>query len=301
MTQRSSPTRLSATSRSEHPASPAEYHKLTTFPVDIPFILDEINTLRLETSKLDVEARQIKSKTARMKQIIHDRNCAIKKALAITEDREQNIKTASDSTLRQLRENIMSLKNTLESRQEELNRIMTQDKLAISDELHIELLEYFCEKDRLKQQLETVHEGEAVVNGEVSRLRQLIVQMRAVERRVSELQLQNDQLAEKSEAYRRGEERMESNCAAERIAARGIGNEDVFVQYQRELEVQIRELTETQAQLRTEIRQIHENDQQNRRFLQSLIDEQAEKIAEAISIQQQPKQQSKSALKPLRR
>jgi hypothetical protein len=296
-----SPTRASTTLRSERVSTPIDLRKSSALSVDPAIILDEINALRLETSKLDIEARQIHSKTARIKQIIHDRNCAIKKALSITDDREQNIKTASDSTLRQLRENIGSLKNTLESRQEELDRVMQQDKLAVSDELHIEVLEYYCELDRLKQQRDTVHDGEAVINGELGRLRQLIAQSRAVERRVCDLQLQNDQLTEKSEAYRRGEERIESNSAAERIAARGIVKEDVFLQQQRELNSQIQELTETQARLKAEIRQVHENDQQNRRYLQSLIDEQADRITEATTAQAPPKKAPRSSLQPLRK
>jgi hypothetical protein len=113
MTRRS-PTRLSAaTPRGDQPAT--DSHKAPTAPSDAAVVLDEINYLRLETSKMEVEARQIKSKTARLKQIIHDRNCQIKRALTATDDREQNIKTASDSTLRQLRENIATLKNTLTS------------------------------------------------------------------------------------------------------------------------------------------------------------------------------------------
>jgi hypothetical protein len=296
-----SPTRASTTPRSERTSVPIDLRKGSALSADPALILDEINALRLETTKLDTETRQIRSKTAHIKHIIHDRDCAIKKALSITDDREQNIKTASESTLRQLRENIASLRNTLESRQEELDRVMQQDKLAVSDELHIEVLEYFCELDRLKQQCATVHEGEAVINSELGRLRQLIAQSRAVERRVCDLQLQNDHLREKSEAYRRGEERIESGSAAERIGAGGIVKEDVFLEQQRELNAQIQELTETQARLKAEISQVHENDQQNRRYLQSLIDEQADRIGEATSVNPPPRKAPRSSVQALRK
>jgi hypothetical protein len=103
-------------------------------------------------------------------------------------------------------------------------------------------------------------------------MRQLIAHGPAVERQVNELQLQNDQLAEKSEAYRRGDERIETNSAAERIAVSGAASEEVFVQQQRELETQIRELNEGHIQTRAEIRHGHENDRQNSTYVQSLID-----------------------------
>ena len=71
--------------------------------------MDEINELKIQTTKMDNETRQLKSKISRMKQIIHERNSQINKALAQTGEVSQGIKTASHSTLNQLRENISSL------------------------------------------------------------------------------------------------------------------------------------------------------------------------------------------------
>jgi hypothetical protein len=51
---------------------------------------------------------------------------------------------------------------------------MKHDKLAIWDELHLDVLAYYHDKDRRQQHLEAVHEGKAVVNGKLVRLRQFM-------------------------------------------------------------------------------------------------------------------------------
>jgi hypothetical protein len=251
--------------------------------VDVAAALDEINALRLETSKMDVECRQIRSKTARMKQIIRDRNFVIKKALTLTDDRDQNIKTASETTLSQLRGNIITLQNTLESRREELDELKACDRLAVSDELKVEVLEYFCELDRLRQQADAVREGDGVITGEMSRLRQQMTQTKATEKKIPEVQAQVDQLVEKLIAYRLGQERIESNAAVEHL----LHNPHLFLVKKKNLEKDLRDLAEAHAAVEADLKQINEDDQHHRRYLQSVIDDQAEKITQALEVQHQ--------------
>jgi hypothetical protein len=294
MTSRLSVARLSgATARVDPNANLPDLHRSPPPAVDVAAALDEINSLRLETSKMDVECRQIRSKTARMKQIIRDRNYAIKKALTITDDRDQNIKTASKATLSQLRGNIITLQNTLQSRREELEDIRACDKLAVSDELKIEVLEYFCELDRLRQQAAAVREGDAVITTEMSCLRQQITQTKAMEKTISEAQAQIDQLVDKLIAYRLGQERIESNAAAEHL----LHNPCLFLVKKRDLKKDLRDLTEAQAAAEADLTRVTEDDQHNRRYLQSVIDDQAQKITQALEVQQQEVQEQSSPRK----
>jgi predicted nucleic acid-binding Zn-ribbon protein len=250
---------------------------------DTNHVLDEINELRLQVSKMDLERRQLKSKTNRMKQIIHDRNSLIKKALTVTDDRQPNIKTASDSTLEQLRGNIASLQNTLEARQAELDKVRENDKLALSDELQVEVLEYYLEFDRLTQQLAVVREGEAIIGNEIAILNRQIEDSHGYDKKINDFQVQIDQLADKLVAYRQAEGRIAGHLALEKLAA----GKTTVAREKADLEREIQRIAEEKKRLEEEITVVRENDQKNREYLQSIIDEQTGKIAEAIEAQKQ--------------
>jgi hypothetical protein len=219
-----------------------------------------------------------------MKQITRYRDFAIKRAPTIREDRDQNIET----TLTQLRENIVKLQNTRQSRSEELEAIRACDRLAVSDELEIELLDYFCEFDSLRPQAAAVREGEAVIACEMSRLRWQITQTKATEKKIAEVQVQIDELVDKLTAYRLGQERIESNAAAEQL----LHNPHLFL-------AKKRDLADANEATQTDLKHIAEDDQQTRKHLQSVIDEQTEKITQALEAQQQEtrKQQPQSGLR----
>jgi hypothetical protein len=243
--------------------------------------LDEISALRLETSRMDVECRQVRSKTTRMKQITRDRDFAIKRALTISKYRDQNIKTASETTLSQLHQNIVTLQNTLQSRHEELEAIRACDRLAVSDELKIEVLDYFCEFNRLRQHASAIREGEAVIACEMSRLRRQITQTKATEKKIAEVQAQIDELVDKLTAYRLGQERIELNAAAEQL----LHNPHLFLAKKRDLEKDLRDLADASEAAQADLKRIAEDHQHTRRHLQSIIDEQTEKIKQALKAQ----------------
>lgn len=254
-------------------------------PINQNAVMDEINDLRMQKSKLEVEARQIRSKTARMKQILHDRNSQIKKALTVTDEKTTSIKTASDSTLSQLRANIASLSNTLESREAELESLRQNDKLAISDELQVEVCEYFLEYERLQKQLEIVREGETILDGEVENLKQQIISAQSYDRHITEIQGKINELADKMLAYRQGDQRMDINMILERVAAKPKSLSSEREALQKEIE----SMTEQKEQIEEEVKVILENDKKNQEFLLQILTDQAEKIERAIQEQQSQK------------
>jgi hypothetical protein len=275
---------MSTGRRGDATAPLPDLRKLTPVkPTETDHVLDEINDLRLQVSKMDLERRQLKSKTNRMKQIIHDRNALIKKALTVTDDRQPNIKTASDSTLEQLRGNISALHNTLDSRKTELAEVRSSDKLALSDELQVEILEYYLEFERLTQQLAVVREGEAIIAEEVAVLNAQIEEARGYDKKINDFQVQIHILADKLVAYRQAEGRIAGHVALERI----FNRQSTFAKEKADLERETKRINEEKKRLEEEISVVRENDQKNRAYLQSIIDEQTAKIAEAIEAQKQ--------------
>ena len=252
-------------------------------------VMDEINELKIQTIKMDNETRQLKSKISRMKQIIHERNSQINKALAQTGEVSQGIKTASHSTLNQLRENISSLENTLVSRENELEKLRQNDKLAISDELQVEVIEYYNENDRLNNQVFAVHEGERVINNEIARVQQEIADEAQYEREIYDLQMQIGQLADKLKAYLNGEYRVIANTAIEQMGK----NEELYPKLKEKLIENIEEMKKEKQEEEENIKIILENDDKKKKYLQQILEDQARKIAEALEQQKEKSEEQK--------
>ena len=247
--------------------------------------MDEINELKVQTSQMDQETIRLKSKISRMKQIIQDRNTQINKALSATTE-AQTIKTASKTTLAQLRENISSLRNTLQSREAELEKLRQNDKLALSDELQVEVLEYYNEYDRLKTQIGAVKEGERVINDEISRVQQEIVDQQQHEREIYDLQVQINTLADKLTAYLQGEYRVIANTAIEQMEK----NKDLYPKLKKKLKKSIKEMEKDKIEEEEAIKAIHENNEKQKKYLRKILEDQAQKIAEAIEAQKEQKE-----------
>lgn len=263
-----------------------ELSKVQQVQMNKDAVLDEINALRLQVTKMDAERVRIKSKTARTKQIVHDRKAQIQKAMKVTDDQQVSIKTASDSTLSQLRRNISSLENTLEVRERELEDLRKNDKLARSDELQVEVLEYYLEMERLQKQVVAVRDAVDVIDGEKARLTKQISDGDAFDKLITECQRQIGQLADKIIAYRQGEQRLETNLTVERI----LENPGSCKAEKKAIERQIEEIKQMKEAVKEEIEVALENDKKNKEFLQKIIDEQAEKIAKAIEEQKEQQQ-----------
>ena len=255
-------------------------------------VMDEINELKIQTTKMDNETRQLKSKISRMKQIIHERNSQINKALAQTGETSQGIKTASYSTLKQLNENISSLEHTLESRELELDKLRQNDKLAISDELQVEVIEYYNENERLNSQVFAVHEGERVINNEIARVQQEIVDEAQYEREIYDLQVQIGQLADKLKAYLNGEYRVIANTAIEQMEK----NEDLYPKLKEKLLESIEEMKKEKQEEEENIKIILENDEKKKQYLQQILEDQAHKIAEALEQQKEKSEEQKQTM-----
>ncbi|KAK8860863.1 hypothetical protein M9Y10_012555 [Tritrichomonas musculus] len=254
-------------------------------------VMDEINELKIQTIQMDNETRQLKSKISRMKQIIHERNSQISKALAQTGE-PQGIKTASYSTLNQLRENISSLDNTLRSREKELDKLRQNDKLALSDELQVEVIEYYNENDRLNSQVSAVREGERVINNEIARVQQEIADEAQYEREIYDYQIQIGQLADKLKAYLNGEYRVIANTAVEQMEK----NSDLYPKLKEKLLENIEEMKKEKQEEEENIKIILENDEKKKQYLQEILEDQAKKIAEALEQQKQRSEEQKQSM-----
>lgn len=252
-------------------------------PMNKEAVLDEINSLRLQVTKMDAEKVRIRSKIARTKQITQNRQAQISQAMEVSDEQDVTIKTASDSTLVQLRKTLNGLKNTLESREAELEDLRKNDRLARSDELQVEVLEYYLEVERLQKQIEATEEAKALIDAESQRLKHQIANGKTFERMIQESRKQIAKLSQRLTAYRSGEQRIETNVLVEKLTESPNKASEERSQIQQEIE----ELTNTKEALEEEIQVAVENDKNNREFLQKIIDDQIQKITKAIEEQEE--------------
>lgn len=151
--------------------------------------------------------------------------------------------------------------------------------MANSDELQVEVIEYFCEFERLQKQVGIVHEGEKVVNGEVERLKQTVIDSQGYDKYISDLQREINALAEKLVAYRQGEQRMETNSMLAKVQA----NPETARQERRVISEDIEDLNAQKEAIEDEIRVILENDTKNREYLQEVMEQQAALVEQAMA------------------
>lgn len=240
--------------------------------------LEEIQRIKLLTQQMELEKRQLRSKTSRMKQILHDRNTAINQVLSEGNENAK-IKTASGTTISQLKANLQTLKNTLTSRQQELENLRKNDKLAVSDELQVELQMYYLEHKRLKIQSKAVKEGETVITTELDRLKYEIGQRKAHQNAIASLQEDLSSLIDKLVAYRKSALRIE---AAE-LSLYLNKNPKHIDSKEKQLNNEINQIVEETDKIREETNKIHEEDQNTYEELRKVIDEQRDLIAQAVS------------------
>ena len=238
---------------------------------------EEINEIKLKIQQMESEIRQLKAKTSRMRQLLFEKNNAIKQVFSQSND-TPNIKTTSETTISQLKNNVNSLKNTLESRKEELILLKNSDKLAISEELHLEIKEYYLEHQRLTQQVNAVKEGEKIINDEHLRLKNLISQSNQNEEIIKDLQKDIDQIIEKIIAYKKSELKIESTNLIQFI----VDNPKHIEIKEKELQEEIDNIYIEIEQEKEAIKVLEENDEKFMSFLQGIIDDQSKKIQELL-------------------
>ena len=238
---------------------------------------EEINQLKIQIQKMESEKKVLHSKTSRMKQIIHDRNGQINQALHQANE-HQSIKTASPSTISQLQENIYSLQNTRDSRLAELDELQKNDRLSISDEMKVELQEYYNEYERLKEQNYAVHQAEAILHEQLRKINDQVLSIPKIQASISELSNNVQELTDKIVAYRKSQLRNECAQALQKVLENPANAEEVINQVQAD----IQSLEEETKRQEEELSIIQENDQKNIEFLQSIIDDQTQKINAAL-------------------
>ena len=246
-----------------------------------PSSIDELSVLKLKISETELKIRQIKSKTVRMKQEIHDRNAAVDKVLSKQND-SKNIKTASESTLTQLKENISSLQNTLRAREEELSQLRVNDALYQSNELEIEIRTYYLEHKRLTTQVEAVGRGKEILNNELQKLQNQIEKYKDDQNQMNTLQDQIDELIDKFEAYQKGEQKIMRYQVAKDL----VKNKQNVVE--QKLVSEINDLKNEMRQGTEHLKNIEANDERNMEELQNLIEDQINQISQAIERMRNP-------------
>ena len=247
---------------------------------------DDITDIKLKTHQMEQERRQLKSRTQRMKQVTKERNNSIKSVFSQTQEK-QAIKTASKNTLKSLRETAESLEKSLVMRQKELDELKKCDKLQVSKELQVEIQMYFLEHKRLQEKAKRMKEGENAVTGELQRFLRQLNSTRQNERAIPELQSEINTITERLFAYSKSEMKIFSSKKLKQLREHPERYDEIRKSIEEEIEKEKQQIEQNKQEL--ELIQLKE--ERNTKFLQDIIDEQAQKINEQLNSQQQEEEE----------
>lgn len=244
--------------------------------------MSDVQKLKLKIQKMDLDKRQMKSKTQRMRQILQERNAEI--ALVFKEANEKNsLKTASKETLEQLRKNATSLENTLEARKKDLHDILYNDKIALSDELQQEIKIYYLEHERLKKQSKAVADGEKIVKTELQRLQRELSEKSLNFKAIQNLESDFRTVVDKIVSYKSSELRIRNDNLAIYLSQ----HPNKLKSSEKEVQQEIEQTREEIKTLKDEIAQIEDEENQMVKELEKAMKQQRKRIREQIVIMHQ--------------
>jgi hypothetical protein len=238
---------------------------------------EEISDLKLKAQEFEAERKLLRAKVQRMRKIIQNRSDSIRKVLNQPVE-EQAIRTATESTLQQLREEKTVLEHTLEAHTHELIELRNGDKVAQTKELKVAIPVVFAEMERMKQQVAEATRLETVLKSEIERLQEQIAATPANERAIDSYQLEIDNLTEKLFAYRKSEMKI---LTAKDLQALHE-NPSSYDEIKKKLEDEIRSVQSLTEADRNEIPGIQESEARNLEYLNGVIQEQCDMIRAAI-------------------
>lgn len=206
-------TNRMSTNRAPSPAGSSQSRASTALPrlrknSPVPSETD-IAAMKVKIQKLEEETKQMKTKTQRMRQVIKERNNNIKSTFSAGANRKP-LTTASESTIKSLKESIQRLENTLESRQAELDKLKKSDKVAQYQELQYEIQVMHIEKLRVEKESKELQKENQLLK---STLQETIEQAKngpLYNQRVLEIQNEINLLTEKLFSYEKSQLKIEN-------------------------------------------------------------------------------------------
>lgn len=233
---------------------------------------EEVQALKLKIQKMEQEKLQLKSRVVRMKQILNERNATIEKVFKDTTSENQKIQTASKSQIDRLQDTVNVLQNILQAKKAELEKMVTSDRFAVSDELQTEVKIYYLEHQRLLKQARAVREGEKIVSTELNRVRNEINDRDNHNMAIGSLQQDLASIVDKLVSYRKSEVKLQNEEVAFNFLQEDP--ETATDKFQQEIE----DIQKESEAAQEEINQIEENEDEMVENLQKVIFDQSDKI-----------------------
>lgn len=237
---------------------------------------EDINNLKVRILEIEEQRRLLRAKIQRMKKTIQNRNQTIRQVLK-QPYKDKTIRTASDATLQQLRDERSTLLNTIDGQREELEMIKGGDRYALTEELKIEIPLFHEERARIQERAAQSREVHTRTQKEADRLRLQISTTDENEQLVDDLQKEIDELTEKLFAYKKSEIRI----AAARDLKDIHDNPALYDKVTQRLEDEIDEIREAIKRENEEIEKVQNGENEHIEYLNALIEKQAESIRKA--------------------
>ena len=239
---------------------------------------EDVTEMKLLIQKMEIEKRQIKAKTSRMKQTIIDRNKAIDNVFKENTEK-QTIKTASENQLEKLRESIRSLENTLSARKEELLKIKNGDRIAVSDEMKEEVKVMYLEHKRLLKQSKAVKEGENIVHTELTRVTTEVNEKKLNNQAILSLQNDLSSIVDKVVSYKKSELKLQNDEIARFLSA----NPKQANTKEEEINEEINNIKKDIEDINNQIKEQEDKEDEMIKSLQKVIEQQSAKIHEQVA------------------
>lgn len=205
----------------------------------------EIEKIKLKTQEIDHEKTLLRTKTAKMRRTISERNASIKKVFTAPSKDEQSIKTTTNTMMNKLKRNFDNLREEKNQLENELCLCENSDNYWISNELLIEVKTLFEDQERLKDIVSEVRktEQEIVTNEKdakiaisKSSINEIETEMNDINQSIAELQI-------KCSSYDRGKSKTKNIALLSDLQDQKITIEEAISKIKTEindLETQIR-------------------------------------------------------------
>jgi chromosome segregation ATPase len=240
----------------------------------------QVHELKLQTQKLQQQTLVLRTQLKRMEYQIHTKTSAINKTFEQASEKPQGSATIHANTIPNLRRNIESARNTLETLWEQIEATEADDRTSCIEELEEELKMTYCEYKRLAQGLQDRNNAVASYTRELQD-----AEHRAASRHIADLRAmireartENAVLRDKGNAYQLKIEKLNIEDRLADCQKTMRPNQDVID----EAQVEQTELTEKIGALDEELRQEAEDHAQNVAKLNDIIQSLKDKIASRL-------------------
>jgi chromosome segregation ATPase len=213
----------------------------------------QIEALKAAIQECEQKRTVLRSKIARMRKAISDRDTSIKRLYNQTRE-HQHLQTGSTTTISQLQKNANSLERAYIGALSDLEAVEDSDRFWTSKELEQEVVTFFQDRERLIDEINYLQQQYQTATMKLQHVQTFVERAPYLRRDMAHLQLLLDDLLERKDSYDRARSRAR-NANATLVVQRDpamLGEVEASV---------VRDIEDTEKQTKAEVVATHESNE----------------------------------------